>query len=813
MEQRTYCAFISYRHYTPDKEIAGRLHRLIENYVIPSAMRPADGRKHPGRVFRDQEELPLSSDLGKDIENALDSSEWLICVCSPRYLESRWCMRELEYFIEHRGRDRVLAVLAEGEPEDAFPPLLCKAVDAEGNETDVEPLAADVRSGSLQGSLKKLRKEKLRILAPMLGTSFDGLYMRQKRRTRHRLALAACALAAAAGAFWGYHSYQQSALENQRIASAKNEYDLLLEQAAAAVNESQDYQARSLLLRAREISDSIGGYREEPLLQLLESACYASDMSKETKLDSAVDFLAVSAVRGTEYFSPDDTKVLIPSSGYTLDCCDAVTGQLLWRSSFNQLITSARWKEDSSRVVATSHMAHTLRVIDASSGETVSELTNVDWISAACYCGDKIFIAFEEGILIWDPEEDPEFQHVPWYMQDVLTGQGASGKVTPNDRIISKYTYGHFGMIDVTGPIFTYEPESLKVITGYAVSPDGGKMFVHQYDEVYVYDLYTDEKLWTVTREKPDRQVDDIPDSTGAPPVWAGEYIYDNERTTGDYLTYTGVVYNALTGEILYTLDDEICRGVTPDGKYFLCSGGAYEVETGVLAAKSVSYLYDTDSTGRRLLSAGYILTGMGAGTQYTVDEYSGRLYYDRNDMHRVLSPDDRFSVNWIPANGIGYSQQGFTVLWMDDSNRQYTIRDYTPSYFINFTPDSRLVALEVGNSVITVFELETGKIVYISKAWQMQHAMGGFTFSADGRYLMAATKEKDSFIVADMQTSTTLYQLYPTAKAADWGFDDKTGDAVVLYEDGSALCADIFTSADEILACARRLQAHPENE
>ena len=54
MEQRTYCAFISYRHYTPDKEIAGRLHRLIENYGIPSAIRPADGRKHPGRVFRDQ---------------------------------------------------------------------------------------------------------------------------------------------------------------------------------------------------------------------------------------------------------------------------------------------------------------------------------------------------------------------------------------------------------------------------------------------------------------------------------------------------------------------------------------------------------------------------------------------------------------------------------------------------------------------------------------------------------------------------------------------------------------------------------------
>ena len=51
MEQRRYCAFISYRHYTPDKEVAQRLHSLIENYTIPSALRGEGGLKHPGRVF------------------------------------------------------------------------------------------------------------------------------------------------------------------------------------------------------------------------------------------------------------------------------------------------------------------------------------------------------------------------------------------------------------------------------------------------------------------------------------------------------------------------------------------------------------------------------------------------------------------------------------------------------------------------------------------------------------------------------------------------------------------------------------------
>ena len=79
-----YCAFISYRHQSPDMEIAKRLHTLIENYPVPAGIRRETGRRRPGKVFRDQEELPLTADLGKDIEAALDGSEWLIAVCSPR---------------------------------------------------------------------------------------------------------------------------------------------------------------------------------------------------------------------------------------------------------------------------------------------------------------------------------------------------------------------------------------------------------------------------------------------------------------------------------------------------------------------------------------------------------------------------------------------------------------------------------------------------------------------------------------------------------------------------------------------------------
>ena len=154
MSERGFTAFISYRHQSPDMDVAQRLHTAIETYRIPANIRQRTGRTKMGRVFRDQEELPLSSDLGQDIEDALDRSEWLIAVCSPRYLESRWCMRELEYFIEKKGKDHVLTILAEGEPQDSFPQALQFREDAEGNLQPVEPLAADVRAATAAESLK-----------------------------------------------------------------------------------------------------------------------------------------------------------------------------------------------------------------------------------------------------------------------------------------------------------------------------------------------------------------------------------------------------------------------------------------------------------------------------------------------------------------------------------------------------------------------------------------------------------------------------------------------------------------------------------
>lgn len=191
MITNNYNAFISYRHQSPDQEIAKKLHSLIENYKIPSSLKKSLGISKMGRVFRDQEELPLSSNLGEDIRQALENSEWLICICSPRYLQSKWCLEEVDYFISLGRRDKILAILIEGEPVDSFP-LALRFEEIDGKKVEREPLAADVRANSLNESLKKLNNEKHRILAPMLNVNYDDLKQRDRvRKNKIRAAVSA----------------------------------------------------------------------------------------------------------------------------------------------------------------------------------------------------------------------------------------------------------------------------------------------------------------------------------------------------------------------------------------------------------------------------------------------------------------------------------------------------------------------------------------------------------------------------------------------------------------------------------------------
>lgn len=182
-DERRYEAFISYSHTESDACVAREIQRFIEGFPVPRRLRESIGRARLGKVFRDEDELAAGSSLDAGLTRALEASSWLIVVCSPAAAASPWVAREIETFIAVHGADCVLAVLASGEPAEAFPPALAAGEGVPG--VSGEPIAADLRAEVVK---RQRRAELLRLAAPIIGCPYDELIQRQRVRRRRRIA-------------------------------------------------------------------------------------------------------------------------------------------------------------------------------------------------------------------------------------------------------------------------------------------------------------------------------------------------------------------------------------------------------------------------------------------------------------------------------------------------------------------------------------------------------------------------------------------------------------------------------------------------
>ena len=224
-EEVHYTAFISYRHRPLDAEAAKRIQRSIESYTVPKGLRKEPGQKKLGRVFRDEDELPISSSLSDSITYALDHTDFLIVICTPDLPLSRWCEQEIRYFIQTHDRDHVIGVLADGTPDTSFSPFMLNTFDEAGNFLEpIEPLAANIGGKNHTIDNKMYRKEIYRIYAALLGCRFDELWQREKRARARRLSIALGAAAVLMAAFSVFLISKNATIQQQNaVINEKNE--------------------------------------------------------------------------------------------------------------------------------------------------------------------------------------------------------------------------------------------------------------------------------------------------------------------------------------------------------------------------------------------------------------------------------------------------------------------------------------------------------------------------------------------------------------------------------------------------------------
>ena len=127
-EGYTYDVFISYRTGIElDAEIGHALQKELESFAVPRSLRRAlvnpKQFKNRIRVFRDKTDIPVTHDLNKTIEAKLKQSRSLVVVCSLDTPLSEHCRKEVQYFSNLHGEDRIFTVLITGSPEESVFPL------------------------------------------------------------------------------------------------------------------------------------------------------------------------------------------------------------------------------------------------------------------------------------------------------------------------------------------------------------------------------------------------------------------------------------------------------------------------------------------------------------------------------------------------------------------------------------------------------------------------------------------------------------------------------------------------------------------
>lgn len=379
-----YNAFISYRHAPLDSKVAEHVQRSLEHFRIPSAIQKKTGKKKIERIFRDKDELPITSDLTDTISNALEKAEYLIVICSPNTKESVWVQREIEFFLKNHSKDKILTVLADGEPDDVIPDILKTdektITDELFNDKKItvciEPLSCDYRM-----PLKKAKKEEIpRLAAAVIGCSYDELVRRQRQYRARQMIIAGSLVTAGALGLAAYMTVSKRKIDKALEESLRNESKFLALQSQSLLEDNKRVEALYVAMAALPSDENDPRPFTAEAEAALSNAVYAyraSDMQHATLM---WNYTAGSLIMNYEV-SPSGTRLAVCENTGVVDVWDTETHeQLAVLQEQGVFADNVHFINDDTVVIVE---VHNVRVYDVTTGELLWSRETDDWFVTA----------------------------------------------------------------------------------------------------------------------------------------------------------------------------------------------------------------------------------------------------------------------------------------------------------------------------------------------------------------------------------------------------------------------------------------------
>jgi WD40 repeat protein len=747
-----YAAFISYSH--ADEAFVKWLHRRLETYEIPKALAMRRSGDHPrrlGKVFRDRVELSASNDLGRELRAALDQSEALIVVCSPRAAASQHVNEEIRYFKEARKNQQIFAIILTGEPhaasksghsnQECFPrALLCK-VSPDGRISndleDNEPVAADARPQKDGRDLSALK-----LIAGLLGTGLDDLVLREKQAQRERdrrrnivgllVAVLAFGVIVAGLLAWS----QGDSVRLQALAAEREKVEGAKQRKLADENEAAALQSRRLAYASRAsdknkdfdylsaVRYALAGLRLAPANAEQYLAVLSVSLHEAT---DSIPFLHQDMVRNAA-FSPDGSHIATATSNGKIALWDVKTKRVVF-TAVHPGIEQVEFSSDGKTIISQSHQPDgSVKFWSTQNGELIRTMDPHfgEDVAGIFYFPERervLTYHYEGGVQVWNTQTNS--------LVASMAGHGTS----------------HVGSA--------------------SFSPDGRKLVTATWGEAKVWTVQDGQLAATL-----EGHTGDVADATFSP---------DGRRivTAGD--DETAKIWDAASGRLIATMHGH--RGpvstamFSPDGQTVVTAGGGkvrvWNAQTAELLAafsghsgpiESICFSRDgqqivtasLDQTARVWLSAGRL-----PRTLSTRDDNRGVVSLSSDGSLAVTIGEGRAVNLWDVASGqlrrtipsrdpditaaafapgdksvATADAWGATRIWDVATGKLISTFEVNGAD-LDYSPDGKLLLIPNPNSSVAILNVETGKI---SSLEQHKDGVTGGRFSPDGRLFVTAS-------------------------------------------------------------------------
>ena len=695
-----YDAFISYRHCESDGFVAEKIHRKLESFKLPKSVLPKikNGKKRIERVFRDVEELPLSDNLSDPITNALNNSDFLITICSPRYLESKWCMKEVELFLRNHDREHILVVLAEGEPADSFPKILTyeeiAGKDENGNTVitrlEKEPLAADTRGENKKEILKAMDIAVIKLCAAMFGLNYDDLKQRHREQKMRRMmtvfgiigAFMFCFAAVVTGMLIKI-SRQNSIISSQYSQLSDKYADTIADKAEELLGHGRRKDA-VYALRSVLPDDPSVGYNANALCMLYKAMGIYED--------SNAYFLGAAYDMGSEvykYCVSDNGQYVLVNDLYSLRLFD-ISGELIreFPCESNQYFSEGIICGNNG-VVHTCENELRFYFIDEDRDVTIAEpgemydLYAMGTDKAVVFNGHELIAVGGSGDIIYTIDTSELFGI------DYLSITGFSFGNGFFACSLTDYSDHHILIADLDSGEVT---DAIDVESDYNVSVCMSDEYLYYSLTEFGDELGQDKVTLYAVRPFGSRELFSVKTDRGViNDLWvSGGRIYANAAMGLEVL-------DARTGKEItsYSMDGEIQYGVdVSDQMIFLCDTGRIYGTYGDVCFEMGSSLFIGDHSGKI--------------SQMVFNNNSYYIQYERADYVCAYHPS-------VELDGEGYIDPDFDDLYGEDATFDLQEDDRFDSLLLDqavYSHDGKYIVASFSNHTVRIFDADTYECV-----------------------------------------------------------------------------------------------------